>query len=130
MTNTELMNLKAALEAKQMELAAQLRGRVKELTIEGGQPELVDWIQVMSNRDETAGMLNRLSSTLADVKRALRAIADACSGNCIRCDRPIAIKRLQSIPWAANGVRCQEQVEAAEEYAASAALDFYQPKAA
>ena len=36
MTNTELMNLKAALEAKQMELAAQLRGRVRELTIEGG----------------------------------------------------------------------------------------------
>ena len=53
MTNTELMNLKAALEAKQMELAAQLRGRVKELTIEGCQPELVDWIQVMRDRDET-----------------------------------------------------------------------------
>jgi DnaK suppressor protein len=130
MTNTELMNLKAALEAKQMELAAQLRGRVKELTIEGGHPELVDWIQVMSNRDETAGMLNRLSSTLADVKRSLRAIDDDCYGNCIRCEGPIAIKRLQSIPWAANCVRCQEQVEAGEEYAASAALDFYQPKAA
>ena len=40
MTNTELMKLKAALEAKQMELAAQLRGRVKELTIEGCQSEL------------------------------------------------------------------------------------------
>src|SRR5579864_4083010 len=127
MTNTELMNLKAALEAKQMELAAQLRGRVKELTIEGGQPELVDWIQVMSNRDETAGMLNRLSSTLADVKRALRAIDDDCYGNCIRCDRPIAIKRLQSIPWAAHCVQCQEELEVGEEYGAS---DFYLPKAA
>jgi DnaK suppressor protein len=127
MTNTELMNLKAALEAKQMELAAQLRDRVRELTIEGGQPELVDWIQVMSDRDETAGMLNRLSSTLADVKRSLRAIDDNCYGSCIRCDRPIAIKRLQSIPWAVNCVRCQEQLEAGEEYAAS---DFYQPKAA
>jgi hypothetical protein len=40
MTNTELMKLKAALEAKQMELSAQLRGRVKELTIEGCQSEL------------------------------------------------------------------------------------------
>ena len=130
MTNTELMNLKAALEAKQMELAAQLRGRVRALAIEGGQPELVDRIQVMSDRDETAGVLNRLSSTLTDVKRSLRAIDDDCYGNCIRCDRPIAIKRLQSIPWAANCVRCQEQLEAGEEYAASAALDFYQPKAA
>ena len=127
MTNTELMNLKAALEAKQMELAAQLRGRVRELAIDGCPPELVDWIQIMSNRDETAGMLNRLSSTLADVKRSLRAIDDDCYGECIRCDRPIAVKRLQSIPWAAHCVQCQEQLEAGEEYAAS---DFYQPKAA
>jgi DnaK suppressor protein len=127
MTNTELMKLKAALDAKQMELAAQLRGRVRELTIEGCQSELVDWIQVMSERDETAGILNRLSSTLADVKRALRAIDDDCYGECIRCDGPIAVKRLQSIPWAAHCVQCQEQFEAGEEYAAS---DFYQPKAA
>ena len=90
-TNTEPMKLKAALEAKQMELAAQLRGRVKEPTIEGGQPELVDRIQVMSDWDETAGILNRLSSTLSDVKHSLRAIDDNCYGNCIRCDRPIAV---------------------------------------
>ena len=127
MTNTELMKLKAALEAKQMELAAQLRGRVKELTIEGCQSELIDWIQVMSDRDDIAGILNRLSSTLADVKHSLRAMDDDCYGECIRCDGPIAVKRLQSIPWAAHCVRCQEQLEAGEEYAAS---DFYQPKAA
>ena len=127
MTNTELMKLKAALEAKQMELAAQLRGRLKDLTIEGCQAELVDRIHVMSNRDETAGILNRLSSTLADVKRSLRAIDDDCYGECIRCDGAIAIKRLQSIPWAAHCVQCQEQLEAGEEYGAS---DFYQPKAA
>ena len=81
MTNTELMKLKAALEAKQMELAAQLRVRVKELTIEGCQSELVDWIQVMSDRDEIAGILNRLSSTLADVKPSLRAMDDDCYGS-------------------------------------------------
>jgi DnaK suppressor protein len=126
MTNTELMKLKRALEAKQMELAAQLRGRLKDLTIEGCQAELVDRIHVMSNRDETAGILNRLSSTLADVKRSLRAIDDDCYGECIQCDGAIAIKRLQSIPWAAHCVQCQEQLEAG----ACGASDFYQPKAA
>jgi DnaK suppressor protein len=126
MTNTELMKLKCALEAKQMELAAQLRGRLKDLTIEGCQAELVDRIHVMSNRDETAGILNRLSSTLADVKRSLRAIDDDCYGECIRSDEAIAIKRLQSIPWAAHCVQCQEQLEAG----ACGASDFYQPKAA
>src|ERR1700730_11302386 len=116
MTNTELMKLKAALEAKHMELAAQLRGRAKALTIEGCQSELIDWIQVMSDRDDIAGILNRLSSTLADVKHSLRAIDDDCYGECIRCDCPIAVKRLQSIPWAAHCVQCPEQLAAGEEY--------------
>ena len=30
MTNTELMNLKAALEAKRLELAARFSGRIRE----------------------------------------------------------------------------------------------------
>jgi DnaK suppressor protein len=112
MTNTERMNLKAALKAKQLEIAAQLRGRVKELTIEDSQPELVDWIQRMTDRDETAGMLDRFSSTLTEIERSLRAMREDRYGVCMGCGRPIAVKRLQSIPWAANCVRCQEQLEA------------------
>jgi hypothetical protein len=42
MTNTELMDVKAALEAKRLELAAQLSGRIRELTIEDGQQDLID----------------------------------------------------------------------------------------
>ena len=128
MTTTELTNLKAALEAKRLELAAQLRGRISELTIEEGQPDLIDWIQSMNDRDETAGMINRFSSTLADVERSLRAINKDRYGNCVRCHRPIAVKRLQNIPWAAYCVRCQEQFEAGEaEYSAA---DFDEPEAA
>ena len=42
MTNTELMDVKAALGAKRLELAAQLSGRIRELTIEDGQQDLID----------------------------------------------------------------------------------------
>jgi len=115
MTNSELMNLKSALDAKRLELAAQLRGRIGELTVEDGQSDLIDWIQRMNERDETAGLLSRFSSTLADVERSLRAIDEDCYGTCMGCDRPIAVKRLQSIPWAAYCVRCQEQLEAGSE---------------
>lgn len=114
MTNTELINLKNALEAKRSELLAQLRGRVSELTVEEGQPELIDWIQSMAHRDVTATMLSRYSSTLAEVQRSLRAIAEDRYGTCMECDEPIALRRLQSIPWAACCVSCQEQVEAAD----------------
>ena len=122
------MNLKAALEAKRLELAAQLSGRIRELTIEEGQQDLIDWVQGMSDRDEIAGMLNRFSSTLADVERSLRSIDENCYGNCIRCHRPIAVKRLQSIPWAAYCVRCQEQSEAGGEE--GSVPDFDEPHAA
>ena len=113
MTNTELTSLRAVLEAKRMEIAAQLRGRAKELTIEDSQPELVDWIQRMSDRDETAGLVSRFSSTLVDVERSLRAITENRYGTCLRCEQPIPVRRLQSIPWAAYCVRCQEMREAA-----------------
>jgi len=107
MTNTELMNLKAALEARRLELAGLLSGRIKELTIEDGQQDPIEWIKGMSDRDEAAGLLNRLSSTLAEVERSLRTMHEHRNGNCIRCRRPIAVKRLQSIPWAADCLRCQ-----------------------
>ena len=78
MTNTELMDQKAALKAKRLELAAQLSVRIRDLTIEDGHQDLIDWIQGMSDRDQTAGMLNRFSSTMADVERSLRAIDEDC----------------------------------------------------
>ena len=128
MTNTDLTSLRATLETKRMEIAARLRGRVKELTIEESQPELGDRIQRMRDRDETAGMLNRFSSTLADVERSLCAITENRYGICIRCERPIPVRRLQSIPWAAYCVPCQEIREASVHDASGWDLD--EPKAA
>lgn len=128
MTNMELVNLKAALKAKRQELVALLGGRIRELAIEDGQADLIDWIQGMTDRDQTAGMISRFSSTLADVERSLRAMDEDCYGTCMRCDHPIAVKRLQSIPWAVYCVGCQEQIEAAERD--GFALDFEELRAA
>jgi RNA polymerase-binding transcription factor len=115
MTNAELNNVKAALEAKRLEIMAQLRGRTRELRIDSGQSDPIDLMKGMSDRDETAGMLDRYSSTLADVERALRALRGDTYGICAECEEPIAPKRLKSIPWAACCVRCQEALEAGEE---------------
>jgi hypothetical protein len=48
--------------------------------------EVIEWIQRMNQRDETAGLLSRFSTTLADVERSLRAIDEGCYGNCMRWD--------------------------------------------
>jgi len=128
MTNAEIDNLKAALEAKREELIYELSGRIRQLTIEAGQPDPIDLMQSMSDRDAAAGMLNRFSSTLADVDRALRAMADDEYGICTECERPIAVRRLQTIPWAKCCVRCQEEIEAGQEPRPRA--DFEEPQAA
>ena len=114
MTDKELTNLRAALEAKRIELAADLRGRIGELTIDTAQSDPIDWVQHMSARDTAAGMLSRYTATLAQVERSLQAIDDETYGYCSHCDGPIAIRRLQSIPWAPYCVRCQEALEAAQ----------------
>jgi DnaK suppressor protein len=102
------------LEAERLELVSALHGRVRQLAIEDGEAELIDRIQGMSHRDETAVILNRISCRLDEIDRALRAIEDHTYGNCIRCEQAIAVRRLQSLPWAPYCVRCQEQVEATE----------------
>ena len=87
MTDTELMNLKAAREEKRL-----------------------------------------FSSTLASNERSLRAIGGNGYGICMRCHGPIPVKRLQSIPWARYCGRCQQRIEADEEYTTTP--DFDEPQAA
>jgi len=113
MRDTELVELKAALEAKRVELCTELRVHVSDLTIEGTQPEPIDWIQSMADRAEIATLIDRFTSTLANVERSLRDIDEDRYGACMGCGGEIPLKRLQSIPWAAYCVRCQEQFEGA-----------------
>jgi RNA polymerase-binding transcription factor DksA len=108
MTTAERTTLKAVLEAKRLELAAQLSGRIRALTIEQGRQDPIDSIQRMS---KAAGMLTRFSSTLANVERALRTIDEDCYGRCTLCNCPIPVAELQSTPWAACCVQCQAEVE-------------------
>jgi DnaK suppressor protein len=115
MTNAETKHLEVALQAKRQEIASKICGRVGDLGIGAGEGDILDRIQSMAERDETAAMLSRLSSTLVDIDRSLRAMSEGSYGVCTRCGEPIAIKRLQVIPWAAYCVRCQERFESANE---------------
>lgn len=115
MTNGESKRVQAVLRAKRLELIHELRGHAARLTIHTSEPDLIDCVQSMADRDETAIMLNRFSSTLADVDHSLRALSEGCYGVCTECEEPIGSKRLQTIPWAAYCVRCQEQLETLHE---------------
>lgn len=114
MMTAEMKHFEAALHEKRRELMRTIRAKASGLTVGTDEAELIDQIQGMTGRDETAIMLNRFSSMLQNVERSLRAISDGSYGICAMCDEPIAPKRLQAIPWALRCVACQEQFEAAE----------------
>ena len=69
----------------------------------------------MADRSEIAMLIDRFTSTLANVGRSLHDIDGVRYGACMACGCEIPLKRLQSIPWVAYCVRCQEQLESAGE---------------
>ena len=115
MTTAETKTFEAALRAKRQELVRTIRDSAAELTIKGCEAELIDHVQGAVGRDMTAMMLNRFSSTLEEVDRSLEAIAEGSYGVCAMCEEPIGIRRLQTLPWAAYCIRCQEQIETLRE---------------
>lgn len=107
----QIDSLKTALQRKRLELARLIRAQSSHLAVDESEHELVDRIQGMSRRDEAVTFLDTLTRTLADVNAALISIRHGSYGACAECGEPIAPKRLEAIPWAANCLRCQEYLD-------------------
>ena len=127
-TNHERMNFRAALETRRLELSGQLSGRIRQLSRQQRRNDGLYSTPCITDREHVAGMLNRFSSALANVERALRALEEGCYGDCIRCVTPIPMKRLQTTPWAAFCERCQADIQALRN--SVSAPDFDGPRAA
>jgi DnaK suppressor protein len=109
MTQTELNNYKATLEAKQAELSAGLRNR-DDIAIEKT-PDAIDEVQLAGERELAIRNLDRESNLLRNVKGALVRIADGSFGVCMHCEEDIKIKRLDAVPWTKYCIKCQEAVD-------------------
>src|SRR5450432_2022297 len=105
-TKSELGRFKAMLNAKQSELAGELRNR-DGIVIEKA-ADALDQVQLAGERELAISNLNRESSLLRDVRSALRRIADQCYGTCLNCDEEISPRRLSAVPWTAYCIKCQE----------------------
>ena len=97
------------LEAKRKELPASTGDR-EEILIEHAAEEF-DRLQQQLNREVAIRNLDRESTLLKQVQAALRRIEDGSFGTCLRCEEPIAEKRLRAVPWAAYCVPCQEIID-------------------
>ena len=104
--HNHLADRREALEAKLGELAGVFQDR-SQLAIENS-ADILDTIQMATDRDVLAQRMNINSRILSDVRGALDNLENGDYGICEDCDEPISPRRLDVIPWARVCVKCQE----------------------
>ncbi|MGJ5818369.1 TraR/DksA family transcriptional regulator [Paludibaculum fermentans] len=100
---------RSILERKELELVEKLHNR-EDLAIEKSADQ-ADETQRALERELAIRNADRDSSLLGEVRAALRRVRGGTFGACIECDEAINPKRLQTMPWAARCVHCQDASE-------------------
>jgi DnaK suppressor protein len=112
MTRPETERFTRLLHAKQEEIFGALRHR-DEIVIEKASDAL-DEVQQMGERELAVRNLDRDSSLLRQIRRALDRAAHGAYGICLHCEEEIMPRRLAALPWAAYCIRCQEKIDRLE----------------
>ncbi len=108
MTDVQLSNLRAQLEAERADLLAQLAelghggAAADALTYDAN---FADSSQVTAEKGETEALAATLQETLTAVDAALHRMEVGSYGLCERCQAPIAPARLEAMP---SATRCIE----------------------
>ncbi|MCL4781497.1 MAG: TraR/DksA family transcriptional regulator [Bryobacterales bacterium] len=109
MTEKEVLQFRFTLE---QELAAlDLRSRGREILEISNEADPLDVTQSAAARDFEAGNISRIAAKVRQIREAINRIHDGSYGECLRCEEPIPVKRLNAVPWAIYCVRCQEIVD-------------------
>ena len=109
MTDRQLNELKAALEAKLTGVKPAIRRR-DGIEIERA-ADVLDQIQLAAERELATRNLERESKMYRNVRAALDRIEEGAYGSCLECEEEIGIRRLQALPWTPLCIRCQEAAD-------------------
>jgi len=109
MTKSELHRFRAILTARVAELERLTRRR-DGIAVDRSD-DLLEEIQVASERALAVSNLDREYSQLQNARAALLRIQEGTFGACEHCDEDIHPKRLVAVPWAAFCIRCQEAID-------------------
>ncbi|MFZ1007167.1 MAG: TraR/DksA family transcriptional regulator [Candidatus Sulfotelmatobacter sp.] len=106
MKQGDINQYKALLTAKLDEILGRSRRREDIWIVESN--DLIESVQLASDRELAIRTLERESTSLMQVGAALKRIDHDEFGICLECDEPISIKRLAAVPWAAYCLECQQ----------------------
>jgi DnaK suppressor protein len=109
MCKSEVDNFRKVLETKRNDLLSTCSHR-DDIVI-GATADEMDRLQQQVTREMAIRRLDNTAKLLKSVHAALDRIEDEMYGVCLRCEEPIAEKRLKAIPWASYCVNCQEAMD-------------------
>lgn len=104
---SDIQKIKAKLEARLRELDE----RAHEIDDELSEPGDDDWAEraVESENDEVLEKMGTMAvDEIRKIKAALGKIEDGTYGICQACDKNIAPKRLEALPYAVTCIECAE----------------------
>ena len=92
----------------------------KEIADQGVDPEseefhvdlergFADSAHSTAERARLIALVKELRANLLDIERALEKMPRGTYGACERCHQPIAVERLEAIPWARLCISCKQK---------------------
>ena len=106
MKQGDIYRYKALLMAKRKEILGRSLHREDIWIVESN--DLIETVQLASDRELALRTLERESKSLMQVEAALKRIDHDEFGICLECEEPISTKRLAVVPWAAYCLQCQQ----------------------
>src|SRR5271165_225954 len=122
MKQDDMNRYKALLTAKREEILGGSRDR-EDIWIVGSS-DLIEMVQLASDREFAVRTLERESKSLMQVDAALKRMDHGEFGICLECEEPISAKRLAVVPWAAYCLQCQQLHDTRD------STDAYEPQLA
>lgn len=110
MTELDAASVRATLDAERARLLAELGEAIQapgQMTY-GSQAAAAS--QVFEQQRDLA-LRDRATQQLALVDAALERLEAGTFGTCLRCGQPIAVGRLEALPWAAHCIACQSDID-------------------
>jgi RNA polymerase-binding protein DksA len=68
-------------------------------------PNFADRSHSTEERSRAIALVRTLRTTLREVDRALTRLDEGSYGTCERCGNPIAVERLEALPWATRCIQ-------------------------
>lgn len=107
-----LNKLKQVLLIRRDALRAALAGDLSALTeLSLAQGELADVALDSAHEEVTSQMAEVESRELNQIEEALNRMTSGEYGDCLECEKPIPLARLEALPYASHCIKCQVQME-------------------